>query len=118
MAFLFCSQFGFSLGRTLIDAINPYVHNHLDGCLLQNISNLKTEQKDDSSIIYFTMDLKNLTYVYYTFKCVNSFLYNVLPIMCYFYTENYESTYIYEDVLLHTLKCNHEKVTKKMTGDL
>ncbi|XP_012528626.1 protein GPR107 [Monomorium pharaonis] len=53
--------FGFSLGRTLIDAINPYVHNHLDGCLLQNISNLKAEQKDDSSIIYFTMDLKNLT---------------------------------------------------------
>ncbi|KAL0118400.1 hypothetical protein PUN28_009214 [Cardiocondyla obscurior] len=53
--------FGFSLGRTLIDAINPYVHNHLDGCLLQNVSNLKTEQKDDSSIIYFTMDLKNLT---------------------------------------------------------
>jgi len=44
--FLFCSQFGFSLGRTLIDAINPYVHNHLDGCLLQNVSNLKTEQKD------------------------------------------------------------------------
>lgn len=63
MTFLFCSQFGFSLGRTLIDAINPYVHNHLDGCLLQNVSNLKTEQKDDSSIIYFTMDLKNLTYV-------------------------------------------------------
>lgn len=62
--FVFCSQFGFSLGRTLIDAINPYVHNHLDGCLLQNVSNLKTEQKDDSSIIYFTMDLKNLTYVY------------------------------------------------------
>ncbi|KAG5313714.1 GP107 protein, partial [Acromyrmex insinuator] len=53
--------FGFSLGRTLIDAINPYVHNHLDGCLLQNVSNLRTEQKDDSSIIYFTMDLKNLT---------------------------------------------------------
>ncbi|XP_072744487.1 protein GPR107 isoform X2 [Anoplolepis gracilipes] len=53
--------FGFSLGRTLIDAINPYVHNHLDGCLLQNISNLRPEQKDDSSIIYFTMDLKNLT---------------------------------------------------------
>ncbi|XP_029667624.1 protein GPR107 [Formica exsecta] len=53
--------FGFSLGRTLIDAINPYVHNHLDGCLLQNVSTLRTEQKDDSSIIYFTMDLKNLT---------------------------------------------------------
>lgn len=61
MVFLFWLQFGFSLGRTLIDAINPYVHNHLDGCLLQNVSNLRTEQKDDSSIIYFTMDLKNLT---------------------------------------------------------
>lgn len=60
----FFLQFGFSLGRTLIDAINPYVHNHLDGCLLQNVSNLKAEQKDDSSIIYFTMDLKNLTYVF------------------------------------------------------
>ncbi|XP_020290780.1 protein GPR107 [Pseudomyrmex gracilis] len=53
--------FGFSLGRTLIDAINPYVHNHLDGCLLQNISNFKAEPKDDTSIIYFTMDLKNLS---------------------------------------------------------
>ncbi|XP_067216236.1 protein GPR107 isoform X2 [Linepithema humile] len=53
--------FGFSLSQTLIDAINPYLHNHLDGCLLQNMSNPKAEQKDDSSIIYFTMDLKNLT---------------------------------------------------------
>lgn len=63
MTFSFCSQFVFRLGRTLIDAINPYMHSYQDGCLLQNVSNLKTEWKDDSSIMYFTMDLKNLTYV-------------------------------------------------------
>ncbi|XP_014469317.1 PREDICTED: protein GPR107 [Dinoponera quadriceps] len=52
--------FGFSLDRTLIDAINPYIYNHLERCLLQNASTPRTEPRDNSSIIYFTMDLKNL----------------------------------------------------------
>ncbi|XP_078042583.1 protein GPR107 isoform X2 [Augochlora pura] len=53
--------FGFSLDRTLSDAMNPYLDSHQERCVLQDAANAKTdlEQRDDSSaVIYFTMDLK------------------------------------------------------------
>ncbi|XP_053994681.1 protein GPR107 isoform X1 [Hylaeus volcanicus] len=52
--------FGFSLDRTLSDAMNPYLDNHQERCVLQNISNVKTdfEQRDKNAVIYFTMDFK------------------------------------------------------------
>ncbi|XP_076649135.1 protein GPR107 isoform X2 [Halictus rubicundus] len=56
--------FGFSLDRTLSDAMNPYLDSHQERCVLQDAANPKTdlEQRDDSSaVIYFTMDLKNST---------------------------------------------------------
>ncbi|XP_066582184.1 protein GPR107 isoform X2 [Prorops nasuta] len=54
--------FGFSLDRTRSDAMNPYLDSHQERCLLQDISTPKSDldQKDDSAIIYFTMDFKNL----------------------------------------------------------
>ncbi|XP_011145733.1 protein GPR107 isoform X2 [Harpegnathos saltator] len=70
--------FGFSLDRTLIDAINPYIYNHLERCLLQNATTPRTEPRDDSSIIYFTMDLKNL----------------VMHVNC---SRNVRTTHIYKD---------------------
>ncbi|XP_076242985.1 protein GPR107 isoform X1 [Calliopsis andreniformis] len=53
--------FGFSLDRTLSDAMNPYLDSHLGRCVLQDISSPKSdlEQRDDNAVIYFTMDLKN-----------------------------------------------------------
>lgn len=53
--------FGFSLDRTLSDAMNPYLDTHQERCVLQDISNGKSdlEQRDDNAVIYFTMDLKN-----------------------------------------------------------
>nr|XP_050858214.1 protein GPR107 isoform X1 [Vespula vulgaris] len=55
--------FGFSLDRTLSDAVNPYLDSHQERCVLQNISNPKTElkKKNDSTVIYFTMDFTNLS---------------------------------------------------------
>ncbi|XP_015608013.1 protein GPR107 isoform X2 [Cephus cinctus] len=55
--------FGFTLGRTLSDAMNPYLDSHQERCLLQGAGNSRNEQeqRDDSAIVYFTMDLKNLT---------------------------------------------------------
>lgn len=47
--------FGFSLDRTLSDAMNPYLDSHQDGCLLLHPPN------DDSTgaVVYFLMDLQN-----------------------------------------------------------
>ncbi|XP_043478257.1 protein GPR107 isoform X1 [Leptopilina heterotoma] len=55
--------FGFTLDRTTSDAMNPYLESHQEKCLLQGSSNPKSEwdKKDDSEVIYFTMDLKNNT---------------------------------------------------------
>lgn len=41
--------------------MNPYLDSHQEKCLLQGITNPKSdlESKDDSAVIYFTMDLKN-----------------------------------------------------------
>ncbi|XP_012151906.2 protein GPR107 isoform X1 [Megachile rotundata] len=72
--------FGFSLDRTLSDAMNPYLDSHQERCVLQDISNVKNdfEQKDDSAIIYFTMDLKN----------------NLLKVNC---SRNVHTVHIYKD---------------------
>ncbi|XP_076681740.1 protein GPR107 isoform X1 [Andrena cerasifolii] len=55
--------FGFSLDRTVSDAMNPYLDSHQERCVLQDILNGKTdlEQRDDNAVIYLTMDLKNST---------------------------------------------------------
>ncbi|CAK9802559.1 Protein GPR107 [Anthophora plagiata] len=72
--------FGFSLDQTLSDAMNPYLDSHQDRCVLQDISNTKPdiEQRDDSAVIYFTMDLKN----------------NVLKVNC---SRNVHAVHIYKD---------------------
>ncbi|XP_046981150.1 protein GPR107 isoform X1 [Schistocerca americana] len=47
--------FGFSLDRTLSDAMNPYLDSHQDGCLLQHPPN----EDSTGAVIYFIMDLQN-----------------------------------------------------------
>nr|CAD7569138.1 unnamed protein product [Timema californicum] len=51
-------RFGFSLDRTLSDAMTPYLDSHQDGCLLQEV-NREPNQEASSAVIYFTLDLKN-----------------------------------------------------------
>ncbi|XP_033221478.1 protein GPR107 isoform X2 [Belonocnema kinseyi] len=53
--------FGFTLDRTMSDAMNPYLDSHQDKCLLQGSSVPKSDrdQRDETAVIYFTMDLKN-----------------------------------------------------------
>lgn len=72
--------FGFSLDRTLSDAMNPYLDSHQERCVLQDISSVKPdfEQRNDSAVIYFTMDLKN----------------NVLRVNC---SRNVHTAHIYKD---------------------
>ncbi|XP_017753172.1 PREDICTED: protein GPR107 isoform X2 [Eufriesea mexicana] len=74
------SVFGFSLDRTLNSAMNPYLDSHQERCVLQNISSVESdiEQRDDSAVIYFTMDLKN----------------NKLKVNC---SRNVHTAYIYND---------------------
>lgn len=54
--------FGFSLDRTLSDAVNPYLDSHQERCVLQDITSSQADlkQKDHNYVIYFTMDLNNL----------------------------------------------------------
>ncbi|XP_069700943.1 protein GPR107 [Periplaneta americana] len=47
--------FGFSLDRTLSDAMNPYLDSHQDGCLLEE----QTHSEPGSPIIYFKLDFKS-----------------------------------------------------------
>ena len=56
-------QFGFTLDRTMSDAMNPYLDSHQEKCLLQGSSSPKSDwdQRDESAVIYFTMDLKYKT---------------------------------------------------------
>ncbi|XP_060833088.1 protein GPR107 isoform X1 [Bombus pascuorum] len=72
--------FGFTLDRTISDPLNPYLDNHREGCELQDISSAKPDfdQRNDSAIIYFTMDLKN----------------NLLKINC---SRNVHIAHIYKD---------------------
>ncbi|PBC34708.1 hypothetical protein APICC_01834 [Apis cerana cerana] len=76
----FSDLFGFSLDRTLSDAMNPYLDSHQERCVLQDISSVKPdfEQRNDSAVIYFTMDLKN----------------NVLRVNC---SRNVHTAHIYKD---------------------
>ncbi|XP_057333261.1 protein GPR107 isoform X2 [Microplitis mediator] len=55
--------YGFSLDRTRSDIVNPYLDDsHQEKCLLQGPINPHNDidSKDDSAVIYFIMDLKNL----------------------------------------------------------
>ncbi|XP_076170966.1 protein GPR107 isoform X2 [Ptiloglossa arizonensis] len=72
--------FGFSLDRTLSDAMNRYLDNHQERCVLQDISNVRTdpEQRDENAVIYFTMDLKK----------------NLLKVNC---SQNVHTAHIYKD---------------------
>ncbi|XP_071446608.1 protein GPR107 isoform X2 [Hetaerina americana] len=47
--------YGFSLDRTVSDAMNPYLDSHQDSCLLQE----PIENNNNGAVIYFTMDFKN-----------------------------------------------------------
>lgn len=72
--------FGFSLDRTLSHAMNPYLDSHQERCTLQDIAGVKPdyEQRNDSAVIYFTMDLKN----------------NLLKVNC---SRNVHAVHIYKD---------------------
>ncbi|XP_044731756.1 protein GPR107 [Chrysoperla carnea] len=50
------SKFGFSLDRTMNDAMNPYLDSHQENCLLQNFPS----NGHDSSVVYFTLNFKSL----------------------------------------------------------
>ncbi|XP_034254196.1 protein GPR107 [Thrips palmi] len=52
--------YGFSLDRTLSDAMNPYLDSHQERCLLEEPSRPETENPNSPPVVYFTMDLKNL----------------------------------------------------------
>jgi hypothetical protein len=52
-------QFGFSLDRTRNDAVNPYLENHQDVCLLQDW----THPEPSSETIYFRLNLKKKLWV-------------------------------------------------------
>jgi hypothetical protein len=52
-------QFGFSLDRTRNDAVNPYLENHQDVCLLQDW----THPEPNSETIYFRLNLRKKLWV-------------------------------------------------------
>ena len=52
--------FGFSLDRTLSDAMNPYLDSHQERCLLEEPSRPEQETPNSPPVVYFTMDLKTL----------------------------------------------------------
>ncbi|XP_015429896.1 PREDICTED: protein GPR107 isoform X2 [Dufourea novaeangliae] len=72
--------FGFSLDRTLSDAMNPYLDSHQERCVLQDLSNKSDFETtaDSNAAIYFTMDLKN----------------SVLKVNC---TPNVHTVHVYKD---------------------
>lgn len=53
-------QFGFSLDRTLSDAMNPYLDSHQEHCLLEEPGRPEQESPTSPPVVYFTMDLKLL----------------------------------------------------------
>ncbi|XP_012254100.2 protein GPR107 isoform X2 [Athalia rosae] len=65
--------YGFSMDRTLSDAMNPYLDSHQEKCPLQ-----MEQSNQDSAAIYLTMDLKNL----------------ILKVSC---TKDLRSMHIYKD---------------------
>lgn len=56
----FCHQYGFSLDRTLSDAMNPYLDSHQEHCLLEEPGRPEQETPNSPPVVYFTMDLKLL----------------------------------------------------------
>ncbi|PSN53305.1 Protein GPR107 [Blattella germanica] len=56
-------MFGFSLDRTLSDAMNPYLDSHQDGCLLQQVQGNSNDGRTETgnepgSVIYFILDFQ------------------------------------------------------------
>ncbi|XP_045462836.1 protein GPR107 [Harmonia axyridis] len=49
------STFGFSLDRTVNDAMNPYLNNHQEKCIL----NEPITKQNGAEVFYFILDLKN-----------------------------------------------------------
>ncbi|KAF4532212.1 hypothetical protein B566_EDAN002275 [Ephemera danica] len=49
-------MFGFSLDRTVSDAMNPYLDNHQETCLLQKT--ISRDSNNNGAILYFILDFK------------------------------------------------------------
>lgn len=48
-------QFGLTLDKTRSDAMNPFIDDHQDKCILEELASTQY----DGPIAYLTMDLKN-----------------------------------------------------------
>lgn len=57
------SQYGFTLDRTVNDAINPYLEAHTDTCFL-NETDSGFPSPQHPAIVFLKMDFKRLKYVY------------------------------------------------------
>ncbi|XP_011498001.1 PREDICTED: protein GPR107 [Ceratosolen solmsi marchali] len=92
--------FGFSLDRTLSDAMNPYLDSH-DKCPLQETFNAKSdyEQKDETAVIYFKFDLKHLQ----------------LTVNC---SSNVHSVHIYKNSSIIRLARNKRHLPAKLSDSL
>ena len=55
---LFRIQFGLTLDKTRSDAMNPFIDNHQDKCILEEPASMQ----HNGPIAYLNMDLKNLQY--------------------------------------------------------
>lgn len=53
---LFRFQFGLTLDKTRSDAMNPFIDNHQDKCILEEPASMQ----HNGPIAYLNMDLKNL----------------------------------------------------------
>lgn len=60
--------------------MNPYLDSHQERCLLQGVTSPKADldSKDDSSVIYFTMDFKNKLQVIDRIKLKHGLKINVI----------------------------------------
>lgn len=52
------SQFGLTLDKTRSDAMNPFIDNHQDKCILEEPASMQ----HNGPIAYLAMDLKNQQY--------------------------------------------------------
>ncbi|KAJ2953999.1 hypothetical protein O0L34_g2212 [Tuta absoluta] len=53
-------EYGFTLDRTINDAINPYLEAHTDTCFLKENDNISTISPQHPFIVFLKMDLTNL----------------------------------------------------------
>ncbi|XP_044766777.1 protein GPR107 [Coccinella septempunctata] len=49
------AMYGFSLDRTVNDAMNPYLNNHQERCILKQV----ITKQNGAEVLYFILDLKN-----------------------------------------------------------